>query len=610
MKTPVFTDALPVGTQLNEFEIRSVIGEGGFSVVYLAYDTKLLREVAIKEYLPKSLALRHDKLQVIARASAEKTFEQGMRHFVKETRVLAKLRHFALATVFQFFEANGTAYLVMPYYHGKTLQEMIGDGYLIRNTREFMSIFLPLLDGLSLIHAMGCYHLDISADNIIVLRNRTPVLLDFGSSHVVQLCKDNASTIILKHGYAPIEQYCSGNDELKLGPWSDIYALSAVMRQLITGKLPLTAPSRVMNDTLQPLADLGISHLPVDALKAIDTGLAVRQEDRPQTAKAFYRTLKSFDSSRIPYAAKLSNKTTADSVDVSDESLKNSTKKVDDVDVFQTSRSSKLLLCKRFVTDFRNRIPAKKDQPINRNREKQSYTSIFTTYHKFSISAGIVVFALLLLTYSYYLSYEVTDNLPLNENVSSSSNKEVNERAELQLSSFRSRKNELSRNVIIHSDSATSTVYEDLPEDVAADVPDSPTIADNIVLTNNNVSNTNKKNVDTARSESEANVNRETSVSREGRDASVGKASHGQIEITVRPWGHVSLNGRHVGTTPPRLVLSASEGRHKIVISNESNESCVLEVEVNKGKRVVISHDFLAETPPAVLGPIAADIRR
>jgi serine/threonine protein kinase len=285
-------NALPTGTKLAEYVVRSVIGEGGFGIVYLAYDTFLDREVAIKEYLPGSLAMRGTGLQVdVRQADKRELFIKGMHRFVKEAHILARFRHPALVSVLRFLETNGTAYMVMPFYRGRTLREMVRNGFRAKTTEDLFSILLPVLEGLTQIHSVECYHLDISSDNIMILDNGAPVLLDFGAARHTELAGKDSTTIILKPGFAPIEQYGSDDGELVFGPWTDIYAISAVAYLVVSGIMPPVSVTRIMKDALQPAVNHASPDLPAGVLKVIDAGLALRPNGRPQTVNGYIQAL-------------------------------------------------------------------------------------------------------------------------------------------------------------------------------------------------------------------------------------------------------------------------------------------------------------------------------
>jgi len=281
---PNSANALPLGTRLYEFEIVGLVGEGGFGIVYLADDHSLQRRVAIKEYMPSSLAARGEDSSVIVRSERHSdTFEIGRRSFVNEARLLAQFDHPALLKVYRFWEANGTAYMAMPYYAGKTLRDVLRE----RGGRPPDEVWLkkilgPVMDALELMHAENCYHRDVAPDNIMLLRDERPVLLDFGAARRVISDMTQALTVILKPGYAPIEQYVE-MPGVKQGPWTDIYALAAVIYFVITGRTPPAAVDRMLQDCYEPLATLAAGRYSDQFLTGIDHCLHVKGEDRPQS---------------------------------------------------------------------------------------------------------------------------------------------------------------------------------------------------------------------------------------------------------------------------------------------------------------------------------------
>jgi serine/threonine protein kinase len=177
---------------------------------------------------------------------------------------------------------------------------MVNSGYRVGTTEDLFSILLPVLEGLSKIHAVDCYHLDISSDNIMIQENGAPVLLDFGAARHTEVSGEDPTTIILKPGFAPIEQYGFGNNELPLGPWSDIYAISAVAYQVITGEMPPISAQRAVNDRLIPLVEYASPVLPAEVLEVVDAGLALRPQERPQTVAVYVQSLLSAAESAVP----------------------------------------------------------------------------------------------------------------------------------------------------------------------------------------------------------------------------------------------------------------------------------------------------------------------
>ncbi len=283
--------SLPMGTRLGEFEIVELIGEGGFGIVYLATDHLLGRQVALKEYMPSALASRgaHGQVGVKSERHAE-TFEAGRRSFVNEARLLAQFDHPALVKVFRFWEGNGTAYMVMPFYRGRTLRQALAEMGTPPTQAWLAQMLSPLLDALETLHVAQCYHRDIAPDNILLLDNGQPVLLDFGAARRVIGDITQALTVILKPGFAPVEQYANG-PEMKQGPWTDVYALAAVIYYCATLKAPVPSVSRMIKDTLVPFATVAGDRYDAAFCAAVDHGLAVAVEARPQDIGAFRDSL-------------------------------------------------------------------------------------------------------------------------------------------------------------------------------------------------------------------------------------------------------------------------------------------------------------------------------
>lgn len=281
-----FGNALPVGTRMGEFELLSMIGEGGFGIVYLAQDHSLHRRVALKEYMPSSLAARTQAMTVSVRSRRHaETFEAGLRSFINEARLLAQFDHPSLIKVYRFWEANGTAYMVMPYYVGRTLAATLKTLPAPPDEVWLRSLLAPVLDALEVMHRADTYHRDIAPDNIMILEDGRPVVLDLGAARRVIGDMTQALTVILKTGYAPIEQY-GEMPGVKQGPWTDLYALGSVVHFAITGHTPPQSVTRVMTDKYVPLTQAVAGHYSPAFLEAIDACLAVLPQHRPQNIAA------------------------------------------------------------------------------------------------------------------------------------------------------------------------------------------------------------------------------------------------------------------------------------------------------------------------------------
>ena len=289
---------LSIGTRLGEFEIRGLVGVGGFGIVYRAFDHDLEREVALKEYMPGLLASRTVEGQVQARGRTHaETFEAGRRSFMLEAKMLARFDHPALVKVFRFWEGNGTAYMVMPLYTGQTLAQVLKQMPAPPSESWLMGVLVPLLGALEALHSQQIFHRDVSPDNILLLRNGRPVLLDFGAARQVISDRTQTLTAILKPNYAPIEQYAEV-PSLRQGPWTDLYALGAVVYASLTGKPPPPAAARAVQDELVPLAEVAArlgstqgQRYSARFLDAWQQTLAVRPNDRPQSVRELLERL-------------------------------------------------------------------------------------------------------------------------------------------------------------------------------------------------------------------------------------------------------------------------------------------------------------------------------
>jgi hypothetical protein len=281
-------NALPAGMRLAEFELLSVVGEGGFGIVYRAWDHSLKRQVAVKEYMPSSLAQRVGGMQVSVRSEKYKeTFDAGKESFVKEARMLAQFDHPALVKVFRFWEANGSAYMVMPFYEGITLRDELRQRSTPPDEATLLGWLGPVADALAIIHAEYWYHRDIAPDNVLLLAgSRRPVLLDFGAARRVIGDMTQALTVILKPGYAPVEQYAE-IPGMKQGPWTDVYALAALAYYAVRGRTPPPSVGRLVNDSFEPLSKVAAGRYSERFLRAVDHALAVRPENRTPSIAAF-----------------------------------------------------------------------------------------------------------------------------------------------------------------------------------------------------------------------------------------------------------------------------------------------------------------------------------
>ena len=218
-------------------------------------------------------------------AEHEEDFKFGLERFISEARTLTRFEHPNLIRVFNVFEANNTAYMVMNYETGESLHQIYKTKKDFSET-ELMKIILPLMNGLLKMHATGFIHRDIKPGNIFIRKDGSPVLLDFGSARQTMLVNPQTLTNFVSPGYAPIEQYASKSD--KQGPWTDIYGLAATVHKVITGSPPPNSIDRSETithdgkDCYIPLATVVQDRYSVKFLRALDHALAFRAQDRPQ----------------------------------------------------------------------------------------------------------------------------------------------------------------------------------------------------------------------------------------------------------------------------------------------------------------------------------------
>ena len=285
-------NALAVGTRLAEFELVRVLGEGGFGIVYLARDHSLQRQVAIKEYMPASLAMRSGALTVAVTAERhQEVFAAGLECFMNEARLLARFDQASLLKVYRFWSANGTAYMVMPFYEGATLKVRLLQMGTPPDERWLMALLGSLTEALAVIHDGHWLHRDIAPDNILLLAGSgRPLLLDFGAARQVIGDATQALTAILKPGYAPVEQYAE-MPSMRQGPWTDVYALCAVVYAAVMGHKPPVAVARSVSDNYVPLLQCAAGRYSPAFLQAIDAGLRFRPDERTQSINSLRQAL-------------------------------------------------------------------------------------------------------------------------------------------------------------------------------------------------------------------------------------------------------------------------------------------------------------------------------
>ena len=280
----------PRAVLVEKYLIGMVLGQGGFGITYLAWDLLLNRKLAIKEYFPREICSRARDERTVQPLSqrSRQDFAYGLSKFVEEGQNLARFRDYpGIVSLFDFFENNGTAYLVMAYMEGMTFKQYLGKQGGKIGFDAALAILIPVMDALREVHRVGMLHRDISPDNIYLNQDRQVKILDFGATRYAMREQSNGLTVLFKPGYAPLEQYSSGG---KQGPWTDVYAVGATFYRALSGKAPSEAPDRLAHDDLTPPSRLGIS-LPSKSESALLKALAVHWESRFQNIRDFQDSL-------------------------------------------------------------------------------------------------------------------------------------------------------------------------------------------------------------------------------------------------------------------------------------------------------------------------------
>ena len=290
--TPSTIDVLPAGSVLTGYQITGLIGQGGFGVVYVGRDTQSGRTVAIKEFLPTTIAGRASDGRIAPRsADFANAFATGLKGFLREANLLAEFAHPALVAVHRAWEQNGTAYMAMQYYPGKTLREVRLRAATSPTEAQIQSWLAPVFEAVSELHAHRVIHRDISPDNILVMPDGATVLLDLGAARQVLGGMTQALTTILKPGFAPIEQYVE-DGSMEQGRWTDVYGLGAVIYFLGTGRPPTPATSRIVRDSMPPLHEAApaAGYSPA-LLTSVGRALSIRAIDRFKSMAEFRASL-------------------------------------------------------------------------------------------------------------------------------------------------------------------------------------------------------------------------------------------------------------------------------------------------------------------------------
>ncbi len=283
--------ALPSGTMLaGDYRIERVLGAGGFGITYLAEEQPLARRITIKEYFPADYAARDGAVDASPRSQdCAGDYTWGLDRFLEEAQTLARFDHPNIVRVYRYFRANKTGYMVLHFEEGQSFKSWLKSLGRAPRQNELDRIIAPLLDALEIIHHADFLHRDIAPDNIIIRKDGSPVLIDFGSARGEIAQHSMTVSALVKPGYSANEQYATTSRQQ--GPWSDIYSLGATLYQAVTGNRPPDAPSRMITDDMVPARDAALSAYRPAFLAAIDKALKLEISQRPKSVAVWRKQL-------------------------------------------------------------------------------------------------------------------------------------------------------------------------------------------------------------------------------------------------------------------------------------------------------------------------------
>lgn len=285
-------DSLPVFSILaGKYLLGAPLGKGGFGITYIAMHLPDEKIVAIKEFFPANLAVRDTDNETVVPADDTKAvyYRTGMKSFSEEGRILYLLSDIEhVVHVAEQIQANNTTYLVMEYVPGISLKKYMKQQQKLFSEQETLTLMQPILLALQTMHQKGILHRDISPENLMLSPDNTLTLIDFGAARTFSRSDDDNLTVILKRGYAPEEQYHSNSRQ---GPWTDLYAVCAVMYQMLTGILPQEASARAEEDHLTPISRIEGLSLSPSTCAALEKGLQMDPMERYPDIGALMKVL-------------------------------------------------------------------------------------------------------------------------------------------------------------------------------------------------------------------------------------------------------------------------------------------------------------------------------
>jgi serine/threonine protein kinase len=573
-------NCLPVGTRLADFEITGIVGEGGFGIVYMAFDHALQRTVAIKEYMPGSLAGRGSDHSVVIRSpNNQETFQAGLKSFINEARLLAQFDHPALIKVYQFWEQNKTAYMAMRYYEGQTLKSIIKNHPEMVTEAWLKAMLGPILEALESLYQVQVLHRDISPDNIMIQKKGGAVLLDFGAARQIIGDLTQALTVILKPGYAPIEQYAD-DTSMKQGPWTDIYALSAVIYSAVVKKTPPTSIARIIRDPIEQLRNGSYATFSQEFLSAVDKGLSVKSEDRPQTIEEFRNllgidtfTINRTDIGTISMIAPLQTAAAQTAIQSGQNQAVPANPTVTlAIPALQQANNVKQAPVHTPPVQQTPQMQQAQPEPAKtgkRASDRQTVTgksgSPKTIWIIVAVAATLAVGGIGLAGYQLYskvISPTIKPKVPTPP---------VQPPVSAEASTWEAIKNSNNSNDF-------AKFLEAYPESRHFDVAQARMAE--------------LKEAATKAAAAEQAKNAEEQAKQAAAEQAKAAETMGFVKLNIRPKGNIEVDGVAQGATPPLKQLPLAEGKHQIKVTSDKYPDYVVEVDVVRQKTVNVSHNF------------------
>jgi serine/threonine protein kinase len=644
-------NCLAPGVHIGEYRLLDVVGEGGFGIVYRARDVSLDRIVAIKEYMPATLVGRKSSNEIHVRSQHRGAFDAGLRSFINEARLLAKFSHPALVHVYRFFELNGTAYMVMRHYEGQTFRTFLNAQQERMNQRMLAAIVGPILDVVEMLHAADCYHRDIAPDNVFLQNSGMPVLLDFGAARRIIGDMTQALTMVLKPGFAPIEQYVD-DGAMPQGAWTDIYQIGAMLYLAITGKPPATSVARMINDPVVALSPTDYPGYSSQFLRGVGQALAVKPQDRPQTIAAlkellgittFTMPMHAPWHDAVPGAQAVTSSLSHPTLPASDttglrESLKttgaateanaslpfnNSAERAQHGPIAAMSSLAHPTPPQATVATDNSHIPQldpqtssgpstgtstaapqPTEEPSAQKRQDVEISNLrHTRKRTLTLRWATAALALCVATgLAFWLTKHdggarhSAEDIALNlEDQHWKEAQAAGSVAMLDsyLSAYPKGKHRSEAMALIGRLEVQEPVVSPPPAAVASVPTQAVVAATPVPAASAPPATTTQKAVTAATPTPPPKADpavADSGVAAKSSPKTVAEV--GRVVLRVSPWGRISVNGNSLGTTPPLTSIELPEGLHRIDVSNPAAASVSKTVQVKKGEPVVISHQF------------------